>query len=352
MNLSKLSICSLLFASASLLPAASLFRVLGVRGTPRVAQHGKSERLHAGRELGAGDVVTLSANDYAGLVHKNGRGIELKSAGTYAVSDLASKVPTGSSSIASRVAKYMIDQMEQSNAPVEISDRHRADMGTSGSVERLAGDSSASAATSVGAMATTAGSGDRAQAEKIAHGADQVSAFLSKSQPTGSPDALFTVMPRSTSIVDPVIHFRWRAGKPGPFKFVITDSRGRPVYEKETGGDTLSVAVSQVPMREESNYYWRVFYAKDPDRGTTEQMLYVLSPATAGPILDTLAQLKTELGNEASSVAQLVIAAYCEDHTLLTRAADAYERAIALSPGARDYEDAYHNYLRRIGAGQ
>ncbi len=321
------SIVVALIVCATMAHASPLFRVIGVRGAPVVKRGSSKTKLHAGSTLNGGDVVVIGTGDYVGLVHESGRGLELSKAGSFEVSALAASLPKGSSSIASRVSQYMLAQMEQSNAPVQLDDSHRGDMGTTGSVERLSGS------------------------KPQIHTGSQLDAFISKLDGGSSASSIRAVMPRSTSIVDSVVRFRWTGGT-GPYTFVLTNATGKSVLERETKDDSIAINLASLRLESETNYYWRVRRAGESSGGSQEQMLYLLSPATSAPVLDTAAQLTRELGGAKTAVSQLILASYYEENALLTRAADAYEKAIALSDGAKDYQEAYHKFLTRIGAGQ
>ena len=78
------------------------FRVLASNG--KVLSKANNKRLWAGSTVKSTDQIVLAPNAYLGLIHTNGKTIELKKAGTYKVSTLAAKVSGRQSST---TAKYV-----------------------------------------------------------------------------------------------------------------------------------------------------------------------------------------------------------------------------------------------------
>jgi len=74
------------------------FRVLANKGASEVKSGSTWQAVKTGTSLKKEDEVKVPENAYLGLVHvTSGRPIELKTAGTYKVADLAQKVSTGTS---------------------------------------------------------------------------------------------------------------------------------------------------------------------------------------------------------------------------------------------------------------
>src|SRR5689334_14157863 len=73
------------------------FKVLANKGANEIKSGGAWVPLKTGASLKKDDEVKLADNAYLGLVHLSGKPMELKMAGNYKVSDLETKVGSGSS---------------------------------------------------------------------------------------------------------------------------------------------------------------------------------------------------------------------------------------------------------------
>ena len=114
------------------------FKVLATRGVNKVnsASGGGIKVLKAGNAITSNAKLTVAANGMVGLIYKNGRTLEIKTAGDYAVSSLVKQVlEKSSSSVNTQYAKYVLAQITKGNdEPVSMSPGRN--MGVTGAVTR------------------------------------------------------------------------------------------------------------------------------------------------------------------------------------------------------------------------
>ena len=87
------------------------FKVLANKGNNKVKAGADWQPLKTGSSLNSTDELEVSYGAYLGLVHSSGKTLELKEAGTHKVADLASRVSTGGSSVASKYADFVLSKM-------------------------------------------------------------------------------------------------------------------------------------------------------------------------------------------------------------------------------------------------
>lgn len=323
-----------------------LFKVLASSGACTVRHADKSsDRVHAGVRLFAGDDLVIPPNGYCGLVHSSGRTVEIRKAGTFTSGALVKMVPKGSSGISSRVLKYVSSQMSTTNTPEALSDEHQENMGTTGSVDRLAGGK-----INVNARAgeATRGTGDSAKVGKLLGALGTLNSKLSSNSSTGP--ALHGNFPPSTSVIDSVVPFSWVASPGIPlYTVTIVNGRGKPVFQQDFIDTQITVNINSLNLDRENCYYWTVQPKDDHSRLSSEQCLYILSDETAKPVLDTVALIEGDVGGTTSALGQEMLGSLYEEHNMLIRAETAFRSAMQLEPGAAEYRKAYSSFLRRIG---
>ena len=113
------------------------FKVLATSGSNKVKNaSGGMKELKAGNAITSDAALTVAANGMVGLIYKNGRTLEIKTAGEYAVSALVKQVlEKSSSSVSTQYAKYVLAQVNKGNdEPVSTSPGRN--MGVTGAVTR------------------------------------------------------------------------------------------------------------------------------------------------------------------------------------------------------------------------
>ena len=114
------------------------FRIMVSKGENKVkVGSGDWQSLRIGEKLNNGDQLQVADKGYLGMVHSSGKTKEIKSAGTYDISELSGSISAGNQNIASKYADFVISKM----SPEEREENRRKYAGVTGAVER--GDSDA-----------------------------------------------------------------------------------------------------------------------------------------------------------------------------------------------------------------
>jgi hypothetical protein len=96
--------------------AQYVFKVLAAKGNNQVFTNGAWTNLTAGGKVNKGEKLKLDNGGYLGLIHpSSGKTIELKTAGTFDVATLESKIISGKADFGTKYANYVQEGMFSSN---------------------------------------------------------------------------------------------------------------------------------------------------------------------------------------------------------------------------------------------
>lgn len=128
-----------LFTILTLFVAAAVaqnhvFRILATKGENKVQQGSAWTSMNTGSKVYKGNKVQITEGGYAGLMHKSGKTIELKTPGTFDITELETKLSTKSANFAEKYAKFALNDLNGD-------DSYKTSYNVTGSVER--GDSDA-----------------------------------------------------------------------------------------------------------------------------------------------------------------------------------------------------------------
>ena len=87
----------LIFASFNLVAQTYTFKVLVSKGKTEIKSVNDWQSIKVGAALKATDEVRIAENSYLGLIHENGKPLEIRDAGNFKVSELVSRLTAGSS---------------------------------------------------------------------------------------------------------------------------------------------------------------------------------------------------------------------------------------------------------------
>ncbi|MGN6645712.1 MAG: hypothetical protein ACTHJT_04195 [Cytophaga sp.] len=302
----KLSIVFILFVtSISLFAQDEIFKVLVTKGGNKaiVASTNSSVDLIVGKKLYTADKVVIATGGYLGLAHKSGKTIELKTAGTYDVSQLVNQVNTQNASVSSKYVTYVAGQMT-ANSEDLAANRYKH-MAVTGSVER-------------------------------------------------GTDKIKPMAPSQATVLDELAIFKWNAVKVGkePAKtYVITfmDMYDEELLVKETSDTQVVVDLAKLNLQTVKNVVWYVKVKESPNT-TSEKfnLLYVPDANKATDLHNQFTALKTELSQE-TALNKMVLASFCADNKLSLNAMEYYEEAIALEPEVDEFKIVYGKYLADSG---
>ena len=302
----KLSIVFILFVtSISLFAQDEIFKVLVTKGGNKaiVASTNSSVDLIVGKKLYTADKVVIATGGYLGLAHKSGKTIELKTAGTYDVSQLVNQVNTQNASVSSKYVTYVAGQMT-ANSEDLAANRYKH-MAVTGSVER-------------------------------------------------GTDKIKPMAPSQATVLDELAIFKWNAVKVGkePAKiYVITfmNLYDEELLVKETSDTQVVVDLAKLNLQTVKNVVWYVKVKESPNTISEKfNLSYVPDANKAADLHNQFTALKTELSQE-TALNKMVLASFCADNKLSLNAMEYYEEAIALEPEIDDFKIVYGKYLADSG---
>jgi len=273
------------------------FRVLANKGTNSVKKNGTWEPLKTGSSIQETDAIKLGEGSYLGLLHSSGRTLELKESGEFKVSDLLSKVSTGSSSVASKYANYVMNKMTSQEGS-----GHR--MSVTGAVERATDNSS-------------------------------LKVFIPESVDLYNSDAVIT----------------WEniEGEP-EYTVTLKNMFDEVILEKKTSEPSIKLNFDDPKIKDEILVIFNVKLTDDESVTSDEYGIKRLSKDESQEIDNILKELKAEVGDD-SSLDKLIYASFYEDNDLLIDALTNYIGAMEMSPDVPDFEDAYNQFIMRNGLG-
>ncbi|MBS1560842.1 MAG: hypothetical protein JSS89_04490 [Bacteroidetes bacterium] len=310
--------------------AENSVKVIAVRGT---VSSTRGAKLAIGTVLALTDKITVGNDGYVGLVHTNGRTLELRKAGTYGVRDLDKMATKKSGSVNSKFATYVVNELTETKEPIAFQDKHRANMRVTGAVERAAGDEVSVMDTLANAVG---GLGDAQRLAVVAYGNVSSSATI------------MVVMPRSTRLLRDTVRFSWhRDPKTSEYRVRIIDRNEKTVFERTTTDTFMMVDLRQGGMAEGQLHLWHVERASDKSFHSDDYGLFRLTGADRQATEAVLSDVESDLVDPESSVSSLIMATVYEDQGLIYDAYMAFADAIAASPSVQNYKRMFAEFLRR-----
>lgn len=296
----SITIILLIFLTNTIADKGYVFRVLANKGVNKIkTSTGDIKALKTGSKLNAGDAIIASNGAYIGLMHKSGRTIEIRKAGTFKVSDLEKKIST-TSSIASRYAQFIMSKMNQKDENISKKN-YRKNLKSTGAVERATNSNS-----------------------------------------------IKVMLPGSISnILNPNVIIRW-AGEETNYIVSVKNIFDDEIFSTETTDTSIKINFDDANLVNETVI---TFEVKSKDNDEIKSSIYGIkriSADNAKTINENLEMLKAEISDD-SSLNKLIYASFFEENNLLLDALTKYEEAIALSPDVEDFEIMYKKFLINNG---
>lgn len=274
------------------------FKVLANQGdnTLITSDGAINEHLKVGSILQEGDKLILSEGAYVGLMHPNGRTMELKEAGEFEVSSLIQKAGEGSS-VASKYANYLINRMSEED--VDIHANHTQYLKVTGAVER-----------------------------------------------TLDSHSIKVMMPNSAEIFNPRAFVKWT--DLGEVEYVVTMKNmfDEVLLTQETSRPQLRIDLSAQELANEKLVIIKVAVKNNPTMASDNYGIKKVAAPKAKTINSDLESLKASFQDEGA-LNKLILASFYEDHNLLVDALDSYEEALRINPDVEEYKIAYERFVTR-----
>lgn len=321
----------LIAACSQIVYAQNRFKVLAVRGQVKT----EAKAISVGQHLKNTEKITVPASGYIGLAHTNGRTVEIRKAGTYKVADLDKAAQKKTGSATSKFAAYVMNELTEVNEPISFSSSRRANMKTTGSVDRVEGDE-VNLADSVLAMVG-------------APGELQALAVVQNSSIADGTE-FNVIMPRHTRLKSDSLRFVWhRSPKVREYKVVVVDASNAVAYSTVCTDTTVTATTSAMGISPGKPYYWHLENSQDPSYRTGEYALYVVPAQERVTIDETVAAIHADMDEDESAIGMIILASAFEDMGLTYDAYRAYTTATALAPDVQNYKRLFAEFLKRQG---
>jgi len=270
------------------------FRVLANKGTNKIKKAGTGQlvALKTGATLNSGDALVASAGSYIGLMHKSGKTIEVRKAGTIKVTDLEKRVKTGKSSVASRYAKFVSDKMNERQ-----SGNYRSRLNATGAVSRAVGD--------------------------------------------GSLDVM--IPENNNKIIGDNAIIKWEAETEGAtYVITVRDIQDEIIFIAETNETSINLDLTAEKMMGQPLYLVTVADKNNDEIVSTQKGIVRVEEDS--DLVASLNGLKAEVSDD-SPLNKLIYASFFEENGLLLDALTKYEEAIQMSPEIEDFKEMRDNFL-------
>jgi hypothetical protein len=270
------------------------FKVLVNKGKNEVKTGDTWAPIKTGSMLKATDEVKLVANSYLGLIHANGKPLELKEPRNYKVSELSAKVGAGSSVLNKYTDFILSSNTEKKNK-----------LSATGAVHR---------------------------------GGNSTKVYLPKSE--------FAVLYGDTVILD------WEkveSATPVTYIVILKSMFGDDLYRVETSEQTVALNLADPKFLNEDNIIIEIYPKGQEDKKPDPPyMLKRMSSADKERMKNLVDEISGQ-AYQASALNKLIMAGFFEQNKLLIDAGTAYLEAIKLAPEVEQYKEDYNSFLVRNG---
>lgn len=290
-NRNLLLVVGFLFTSSLVIAQDYTFKVLANKGSNEIKSGETWQAVKTGSSLNAGDEIKITENSYLGLVHKTGKPMELKQAGSYKVADLAAKI-SGSTSVLNKYTDFILS----SNSAEAKKNR----LSATGAVHR---------------------------------GLEDIKVFLPENQYSG--------------IYNNIAIINWEASKAGgPYTITLKNMFDDELMKTETPETSLQIDLNDPKFANETAILVEVKSKSDSKSKSEQHLIKKLSQADHDRVKKALAE-ETGDFQEETALNQLLMASFYEQNKLFIDAITSYEKAIKMAPDVPTYKEAYDEFLLR-----
>lgn len=282
---------ALLFATNGLIAQNYTFKVLASKGKTEIKSTNGWQDLKVGASLIATDEIKVSENAYLGLMHSNGKPLEIKEAKSYKVSDLVTRLGSGSS-----VLNKYTDFILSSN------DQKKNRLTATGAVHR------------------------------------------------GIKDVIIVFLPgtEKADLYGDKIGLQWAAdGITGPYEVIFTNLLEDKLARFETTENQLTVSLNEGAFQKETNIMVKVVSKANPGQGSKDYVIKKMKGQAREKFAKSISEFSSSL--DGSALSKYIMAGFYEENFLLNDALTAYQDAIKLAPDVDMYKQAYAEFLVRLG---
>lgn len=288
------------------------FKVLAAKGSNQFLTKGQWSSLAAGVSLVSGEKVKVIEGGYVGLIHQSGKTMELKTAGTFNISDLEAKVIQSKTNFGEKYGDFVSDGMFASN-PNAGSNYNKT-----GSVHR------------------------------------------------GILTPIFLYAPTSIKAVksEPLtLHWNDCGGR-HTFVVTMSDYFGNEIYAQKTTTNSHTIDFSKIKLQGgldemegiENSFvltiksltnpdYTTAVNSTDKNAGQQSFTIDLVSDSDAKKIAENLNKVKAGL-DKNSALDYMVLAMEFEKLDMMAYAVDCYSKAKTLAPNVDEFKLQYEEYIK------
>jgi len=303
----KITVFMLSFFSIISTQAQELFKVMATKGGSQFAKTASlndKKNIVTGQKLFTDDNITMPAGAYLALVHKSGKTIELKQAGTFNVNDISAKVAANNVSFNQKYSEYVLNELTKGEK-ADIKADHQSHMNVTGSVER---------------------------------GGESLKAYL----------------PIKSDILELKSSISWapvsdvKGTKTYSIKF--SNMFDEVLYSTTTTDTTYNFDLSTMKLGEDKSVIVEVSLKENPERKCTPRFINIISGTKSIDLKSKEQSVLETIGNDPnSSLNAFLIGSFYDDNNLYIEASSNYQRAIKLEPEVSEYSAAYNDLLIKSG---
>ena len=291
-----LIICTVL-VSLPTLSQDYVFRVLANKGANSV-KSGSSDwmPLKTGARLNKGDALKLDENGYLGLVHANGRTLELKESGEHKIDDLSAKIGSGRSSVASKYADFVMSKMSTEKRE----ENRRKYASVTGAVERATGTS-----------------------------------------------AIKLLMPPSAKVFGDEALIMWNGEEGASYDVTVKDMFDEVIYSSKVEDSKILLHLNVEKFAKQSLVIINIKQSDNENIDSGDYGIKKLSGDEANEIKSELQELIAQIGDKTNSLNSLILAEFYEQKNLIIDALTQYMKAVELSPDVDYFGEVYQEFKMR-----
>lgn len=257
---------------------------------------GQIVSLKTGATLNSGDKLVASEGAYIGLMHKTGKTIEVRKAGTMEVADLEKQMTTGKTTVASRYAKFVNDKMNEKGTG-----SYRSRMNATGAVSRAVAD--------------------------------------------GTLNALVQSSDGTVKVIGDNAVVRWESAKEDATYLVrVKNIEATTIFETETNKTSIALDFTSQELQDDLGVGLYILTVTDKSDESVTTGDIGIKRMNDEELSKELAVFKSEVPDD-SPLSKLIHASFYEEKGLLLDALTKYEEAIEMAPEVEDFQELYKNFL-------
>jgi hypothetical protein len=282
----------LIFASCAVFAQTYTFKVLVSKGKTEIKSASDWQTIKVGTALKATDEVRIAENGYLGLIHENGKPLEMREAGSFKVSELVARISSGSS-VLNKYTDFILSS--------DQSKKNR--LSATGAVHR----------------------GVKDVIIVYLSGTDRADLYGDK------------------------LGIQWSSEEvKGPYEVVFTTLLDEELARFETSSNQLMVSMNEGNLKDEYEIMVKVVSKENRGKGSKDYIIKRMRPAAREKFTKMMDELKGAVATE-TALSKYYMAGIYEENFLLNDALTAYQEAIKLAPDVTLYQDAYKEFLTRLG---